>query len=184
MAAALAVSFSAAPAHAQPTVTFSGNFTGNIVSRGPGRCGPGRLTFDLTVSGFLSPFGAATGTQSACNVPGTFSFFDGLFSLTFVGGATLFGTYHGTLTPIAPPLFQGNSTLTITGGTGIFAGATGGGTSTGTQNFATGTVVFQPTGTVSAPGLVPEPSTFALLAAGLAAVAAIGRARPRRRDAT
>jgi PEP-CTERM motif len=179
-AAAVAALSSAAPARAQ-SVPIGGSFTGSIVSMGTGRCGPTRVTVDVSLAGLLSPFGAVTGTQSTCFNAGSFNAFDGLFTLNFVGGSTLFGTQLGTFTPTGPQQFMGTSTFTITGGTGIFTGASGSGTTSGTQNLGTGAVAFQASGTVSAPGLVPEPSTFALLGGGLAGVAAISRVRRRRR---
>jgi hypothetical protein len=177
VAAAFAAFCITAPARAQP-VTLAGTFTGTILSQGPGRCSSG-VTVDLALSGLLSPFGAATGTQQVCVNPTTFRVFDGRFTFTLVGG-TLFGTSFGQLTPIGPMLFSNVSTFVITGGTGRFVDATGGGSTSGTQNVAAGTVAVQVQGNVSAPALVPEPATLVLTAGGLGA---LGAAMLRRRRA-
>ena len=81
----------------------------------------------------------------------------------------------------APQVFSGSSTITINGGSGMFAEATGSGTTHGTQNLATGTVAFDATGSIAGPrqNAVPEPASLALLAGGLGLIAAIGRRRGR-----
>jgi len=181
-AATLAASLTAAPARAQLPVSFTGNFSGTIVSQGPGRCGPNRVTVDAVLSGLLSPFGTATGSQSVCVDPVTLDVLDGLFTLTLPGG-TLFGISFGAFVRTGPQLFSGSQTITITGGTGVFDQATGGGTTHGTQNLATGAVTSGVTGSVAASGLtsVPEPSLLALLVGGLVGAAAVGRSTRRRR---
>lgn len=182
MAVVIAASSSSPkPLHAQ-AISFSGTFNGMVTSQGPGRCGAGQTTVGLAVSGFLSPFGAATGTQSFCIIPGpgVLDVTDGLFDISFVGQGRLLGTFFGTLTPSGPTTYTGMSNLTITGGTGLFEGASGGGTSTGTEDIATGSVTFAPVGSVSGPRLAtPEPGSLALLAGGLGGLAAVARARRR-----
>lgn len=79
---------------------------------------------------------------------GTLGFGPGTFTLTGPGGESIFATYTGTLTPTATdpvtklPVYSFSSaTFNITGGTGRYLRAGGGGTISGTEtiNFATGT---------------------------------------------
>ena len=182
LAAALAVPLTTAPAHAQHSpVSFTGIFTGTVTTATPGTCGPNQVDVNAAFSGLFLPFGSANGTQQACVNMGTFTFTGGLFSLNFGGGNSLFGTSVGSFVMTAPQQFTGSSTVTITGGTGMFREATGSGTTHGVQNLATGTVSFTATGSVAGPEVVaPEPGTLALLAGGLASAAAIGRVSRRR----
>ena len=155
--------------------------------------GPGNLTVPdtNTGSGFYTPFGSAiyveTGVvtfaalPSGDLVPSTLSFD---FTASFNGGADTFtGTdFH---------VFGVSETMTITGGTGIFIGATGFATpitvglpsSGNTSPGYIGTLGTSGAGQITAPGLnaVPEPATMGFVGsalAGLAGVAAIWRRRP------
>jgi len=103
---------------------------------------------------------------------------NGNFSLVFADGDTLSGNIFEDDSVIdASPSQTGPfpQTLTFTGGTGEFAGATG---SVSGQGFL-GTTVFtvSGSGTVNAPA-VPEPAPAALLVGGLALIS-IRRWRPR-----
>jgi hypothetical protein len=87
-------------------------------------------------------------------------------------------------------VFGVSDTLTILGGTGIFSGATGFATATGTMIPSSGnpapgffaTFAFSGSGQITAPGLnaVPEPATMALLSTGLACLLGAAAIRKRR----
>jgi hypothetical protein len=98
-----------------------------------------------------------------------------MFTFTFSDGSTFFGTYSGTLVPLAPPVFGINGAAIITGGTGLFTTATGSGVASGTNNLATGEFDFVLRGSVTAPGLtpIPEPNCMLLLAGALFGMAGI-----------
>ena len=71
---------------------------------------------------------------------------DGLFTYTFEGGDTIFGTYTGNVVNSATPgTFTATENLIITGGTGRFVGATGTIDSSGSLVFANGFGTFQGT---------------------------------------
>jgi hypothetical protein len=69
--------------------------------------------------------------------------------LTATNGDQLDGTYRGEFVPLEPPLFSIDGQFTFDGGTGRFAGVTGGGEVTGVQNLATGEVTVSLVGTIS-----------------------------------
>jgi hypothetical protein len=143
----------------------------NPIMEPPGRCGPPP---DRTVQ-IGGGFGTATGTSNL----GAFSFTashcfaglppgpytDGLFDFDFGGGNDLLGTYAGTLTASGiPGVFDNVQGYVVTGGTGLFNGASGSFAGTGAVsiNIATGLATSAETFSGVLSG-VPEPATWTML---------------------
>ena len=136
----------------------------------------------LFASGVYAPFGPAEHSES-----GTITFtvwpsgdlapasVSNTFTASFNGGADTFtGTHNFTFGRPAAMGQTITSAMTILGGTGMFSGATGTATATGTNSPPPGPedlspVSFTGTGQITAPDLtaVPEPSTMAIVFAGL-----------------
>jgi hypothetical protein len=177
------------------TVVFTGTRDNvNVLNPpGTGRCaplntveiGPGRLSSSGT-----SNFGGFVSTQSHC-IPGAPSaatpvqpVTSGIFSYLFDAGDTLFGTYAGQAIFDAG-VITGAEDLTVTGGTGRFAEATGTILSRGRLSFAPnpsgqGVVgVFSGTvnGTLNLANPLPEPATWAMMIAGFGLIGSRLRAR-------
>ncbi len=102
---------------------------------------------------------------------------NGSFTITFANGNLLSGNlFEDVSALVATGMGPFTQRLTFTGGTGIFAGASGsasGGGVGGPTSFASGS------GTLSAPGIpTPEPASFALIFGGLV-VMVVSRKRVR-----
>lgn len=191
-AALLAFAISAQPA-AAAVIEFSGTRT-NVDAPGPAaaRCGS-RATTNIvnnpptsTASG-ISNLGAFTPTLSHCiqlplssAAPNPFDL--GEFVFDFGGGSTLLGTYNGFLTFVSPGVFNVFQTHVVTGGTGFFAGTSGGFESSGQLTFPGGrpTVTQTFAGRLDVPAAVPEPGTWAMLILGFGLVGAALRHRSTR----
>ena len=163
------------------TIAFTGSRT--TVNNPPpslndARCGsvPNLLVTPNTGTG-TSNLGAFTTQERFCVNPLTMMVSSGDFRFDFANGSTLLGTIGGSVQPTVNGIQPVSFIFNVTGGSGLFAGATG-------SLMANGQVMFLPGGlsnsTVNFTGTittVPEPTTMLLLATGLAGVATKVRKR-------
>jgi len=149
-----APSTSATAAHgvsaATQQVPFKGTFSGTGTASPGERCPA--LTVEIQGTGNFTHLGQFITEQSHCAAPTSLAFTDGVFTFTAANRDQIRGTYLGEFAPLDPPLFTIDGHFTITGGTGRFAGATGGGDASGVQNLATGDATVTLVGTISSVG--------------------------------
>ena len=121
-----------APAEAQTTFRVNARLRGVQTAdpRPDPRCAPPTVLVELSGEGTVSRLGRVTATASHCIIddPAAPAFTDGEMTIVDDRGE-LFIEYSGT--DVAGDL---NGTWTVTGGTGDFVGASGGGTLTGTAD--------------------------------------------------
>jgi len=183
---------------ASPSIGASLPFTGSFANtNAPGASG-GRcaaLTVSIRNSAPFSAvgtsnFGSFSSNQSHCLdgpppiAPGSAErpYYNGLFAYSFASGDTLIGTYTGVLTNAgAFGLVDNVQTFLVTGGTGLFANATGSFLGTGQLRFAEG----PPSATLTISrgaitlGAVPEPATWGMMILGFGAMGATYRKQRR-----
>jgi hypothetical protein len=136
-ASALAFLAPASAAVAEDTVPIMGNVT---------------ITPDLSITGIVSHLGSVTGAVNL-RVPTSQNTFTDYFTLVAANGDTLLGVGMVTLFPAANPLVLNFiETITITGGTGRFVGASGSNImGQGQVSLATGVAHESFNGTISLP---------------------------------
>jgi hypothetical protein len=172
----------------------------NIVNPpGTGRCAaiprdpPYAATVDIvpgpgipSSTGSTDQFGAFAGTMSHCIISAPPTLVEeGIFRWEFASGDILEGTYTGAvMTTGVPDLFDATIDYLVTGGTGLFLGASGWMFETGSflrlanpqgPGFITDwTGTFS--GTLSLPA-IPEPATWSMLILGFGVVGMVARRR-------
>lgn len=119
-----------------PSARCASKFGGNIIGHG-----------DSTVTGKVVFLSSDCITQNG----GTFTFSDGKFVILANNGDQIFANYSGQFVPTGQGsnfVFNG-ATYQITGGTGKFKRASGGGSLNGTEDMATGQGSLQLSGQIT-----------------------------------
>ncbi len=120
-------------------IPFVATFTSSAPSGTPPTCPAGYpMAVSLAGTGHATHMGLFTNTQSHCVNPATMDFVQGTTIMTAANGDTIVGTYSGHMVVTGPTTASIYGVFVITGGTGHFAGATGGGAATGTLDLVTG----------------------------------------------
>lgn len=126
-----------------PQVPFKASvITQETLGFDPARC-PNILVGSTTGRGTASHMGAVTLAASDCPVTQdgiNFYFSDGRLTLTAANGDKLTASYYGSLLPVPgsnPVLHAINGSFAVTGGTGRFTHARGGGSLQGSQDLTT-----------------------------------------------
>ncbi len=96
------------------------------------------VPISLVGTGHATHMGLFSETQTHCLSLATGEFSLGQFIINGANGETVSGTYSGLLVFTSPTTASIQGVVRITGGTGKFAGATGGGNVSGTLDLSTG----------------------------------------------
>jgi hypothetical protein len=121
-----------------PSARCATNFGGTILGYGTSSLVGNKITFLATDC--ITPNGT------------TYTFSDGKFLITTITGELIYASYSGQFVPTgegAKYVFTG-ATFQITGGTGRYAKATGGGDITGSEDMVTGQGTIQLSGRILA----------------------------------
>ncbi len=112
------------------------------------------LRFNVVGTGVATYLGMFDTVQHHCSTAaGPLAFTGGQYVFTGKDGDTIYGTYAGRFVPIpGTDEFRPDAHWTIDGGTGRFAGSTGGGPVTGRATAAGGIVILEGTITLPRPG--------------------------------
>ena len=127
---------------------ISGHIAGQII--GPNQLCDGALTEIGTFTGEPGGTFVACVTNQQQNGSGALVF-DLTHTYTTENGDTFTTTDHVVAAPINPPIYRINNSATITGGTGMYGGASGFIHDQGTLNLATGVVSVDYHGRISTP---------------------------------
>lgn len=121
-----------------PSARCASQFGGTILGFGTGNVAGGKLTF--LASDCITPNGAA------------YTFSEGKFLITTLTGEMIYANYSGQFVPTGEgtKFVFSNATFQITGGTGRYARASGGGDMTGGEDMKTGQGTIQLSGRILA----------------------------------
>lgn len=149
-----AVLMSAALCASAAPATYKDFKLSGVLQEIPGPSARCASHFGGTILGFgtSSPAGKVTFLASDCIAPNgtSYTFSEGKFLITTMTGELIFANYSGQFVPTGEGtkfVFSG-ATFQVTGGTGRYARASGGGDMTGGEDMATGQGTIQLSGRV------------------------------------
>lgn len=149
-----AVLMSAALCASAAPATYKDFKLSGVLQEIPGPSARCASNFGGTILGFgaSSVIGKVTFLASDCITPNgtTYTFSDGKFLITTLTGELIFANYSGQFVPTGEGtkfVFSG-ATFQVTGGTGRYARASGGGDMTGGEDMTTGQGTIQLSGRI------------------------------------
>jgi hypothetical protein len=149
-----AVLMSAALCASAAPATYKDFKLSGVLQEIPGPSARCASNFGGTILGFgaSSAIGKVTFLASDCITPNgtTYTFSDGKFLITTLTGELIFANYSGQFVPTGEGtkfVFSG-ATFQVTGGTGRYARASGGGDMTGGEDMTTGQGTIQLSGRI------------------------------------
>jgi hypothetical protein len=149
-----AVLMSAAVCASADTATYKDFQLSGVLQEIPGPSARCASNYGGTILGFGSSnaVGKVTFLASDCITPNgaTYTFSDGRFIITTLTGELLFANYSGQFVPTGDgtKFVFSNATFQITGGTGRYTKASGGGDMSGGEDMATGQGTIQLNGRI------------------------------------